>query len=392
MNNNNPTRRQNSITLRSLSRPRLKWSGACIALAGATVMIYTLATARLVTAEPGNWSESITIKGDLRLRMEGIEAEGKTDRLRQRVRARIGVEGQVHDDVKIVFQLASGSSDPRSTNQTFDEGFSSKSINLDIASFDWKPSSLSGAKLSGGKMKNPFLRPGGEGLLWDGDLRPEGLAASFRSKGKTVATTLIAAGFWVEESSSGVDAGLSAIQGQAKISSANGETHLAVGAGYFDYSNLKGQPTVYDPEISFGNSVTGSDVYMYDYNLLELFAEVGLMVGSTPLLAFTDYVTNSAPTADNTAWLVGVKVGKTRNTGSWQAKYNYRRVEKDAVLGAATDSDFNNGYTDAQGHLFAITFQVARKIKLAATGIVNHNGIVAKKDFKRLQLNAIFKL
>ena len=76
-------------------------------------------------AEPGDWTDTVTIGGDLRLRIryEHIDDDKKSDtrdRFRGRSnRARIKMSGQVNDQLKAGFQFASGSDDPTSTNETF---------------------------------------------------------------------------------------------------------------------------------------------------------------------------------------------------------------------------------------------------------------------------------
>lgn len=357
-----------------------------------TILSAGLAIIALSSANAQSWTESIKLKGDLRYRHEYIDQEGKLERNRQRIRARIALEGKIHSDVKVLFQLATGSSDPVSTNQSLDGGLSTKGIGLDIAQFSWKPASAEGFNLTGGKIKTPFVKPGKAELLWDGDLRPEGITASYQSPKGSAQFFLIAAGFWLEESSSGVDAGLRAVQGGVKVNTSDSKSYIKAGAGYFDYSNLEGRPTVFDDADSFGNSLDPSDNYMYDFNLLELFVEVGTKANSTPLTIFGDFVTNNEPDSNNTAWLVGAKIGKAKKTGSWEGRYNYRKVEMDAVLGVFTDSDFRGGGTNGQGHEFGLNVMAASKIKLGASLFINERDLVAKTDFTRLQIDANFKL
>ncbi len=63
---------------------------------------------------------------------------------------------KIQNNVKLGFQLASGSEDPFSTNQTLTEGFSSKQINIDPAFFEWRPDAVNGLTVAEGKVKKLF--------------------------------------------------------------------------------------------------------------------------------------------------------------------------------------------------------------------------------------------
>ena len=127
----------------------------------------------------GDWTETIKMKGDLRYRHEMIDKEGKDARHRHRVRARFGVFGEVSPYTKVGIQLATGSDDPVSTNQTLDGAFSTKQVGIDLAYLEANHPRLPGMNVKGGKFKNPFFKPGKSELIWDGDLNPEGGAATF---------------------------------------------------------------------------------------------------------------------------------------------------------------------------------------------------------------------
>lgn len=343
-------------------------------------------------ADAADWTEKVKVKGDLRYRHEYTDQEGALERHRQRVRARIGIEANLDDGVKLAFRLASGSSDPVSTNQTLDGAFSTKGIGLDLAYFEWKPETAKGLSVNGGKIKNPFFKPGKAEMIWDGDLNPEGMALKFESKeGKTQFFATVG-GFWIDESSSGADAGLRAAQAGLIFNLNDGQTTVTVGGSLFDYSNLAGYPTVFDAADSFGNSVDSLDLYVYDYNLMEVFAEVSIKAGETPLSFFGDFVSNSDPDSANTGWLVGANIGTAKKTGTWEGRYYYRKVEMDAVLGVFTDSDFRGGGTNGEGHEFGLSVMAAKKVKLGASLFINKRDLIAKTDFNRVQFDANFKL
>jgi len=142
------------------------------------------------------WAEKVKISGDLRFRHEHIDSETsgsvrwKKGRDRQRIRARLMLEAIINDEWDVAFRLASGErsiladeddmfADPVSSNQTLKQNFSSKDIWLDLAYFNWHPAAREGLNVYGGKIKNPFYTVGKNQLVWDSDLNPEGIAATY---------------------------------------------------------------------------------------------------------------------------------------------------------------------------------------------------------------------
>ncbi len=124
-----------------------------------------------------SWTQKVKLKGDFRLRYQyerrNADTEGRT---RGRYRFRLGGEGQVIDQFKVGFGLATGSDDPKSTNQTFSgdgsRTFGTPDIRLDYAFGEYQP--LSNFKVAFGKFKRkPYLWAPTD-MLWDSDINPEG--------------------------------------------------------------------------------------------------------------------------------------------------------------------------------------------------------------------------
>jgi len=341
------------------------------------------------------WIEKIKINGDLRYRHESIDSQSDNDwakgRHRHRIRARLGLQGKVSDDLDAIFRIASGASDPSSTNQSLDEGFSSKDIWLDLAYFNWHPAAIENFNLYGGKVNNPFYNVGKNQLVWDGDLNPEGIAADYIvSLGENDKLHVNGGGFWAEESGSGVDQSLWGIQTYLKHSFENKDYVLA-GASYFDYGNTEGQATLYDKTDGYGNSVDPAGLYANDFNICEGFAEYGFKVADMPVAIFGDYVQNAAATnSQDTGWLAGFKLNKAKDPGSWEFSYNYRDLEADAVIGVFSDSDFIGGGTDGKGHQFGLTYQLAKNLQTGLTYFLNEMGS-DDDDYRRLQADLALK-
>ncbi|MCD6460239.1 putative porin [bacterium] len=114
------------------------------------------------------WTERIKIKGDFRYRHEIIRAAGRrhnlnqaqrdnreTTRNRQRIRARVGIFARINEDIDFAFQIASGSQDPVSANQTLDNYFESKRVWIDLAYITWQPENFLG--LNVGVLRNKII-------------------------------------------------------------------------------------------------------------------------------------------------------------------------------------------------------------------------------------------
>ena len=332
------------------------------------------------------WVNNVGVKGDLRYRHEQIDQEGRDGRVRNRVRARLEVNGKVNDKIKAGLRLASGGDDPVSTNQSLDSGAATKDTRLDLAYFSARPGDRT--TVIGGKMKNPFIRTGGNGLVWDGDLTPEGIAVKYASG----AFFLNAMGFWLEERSSTDDSLLLGGQGGYSGKSAGGMKFKA-GLGYYDYQQTKGTTPLFDGDPR-GNTVDANGNYASDFDILQLFGEASLKLDNgQPLSFFADYVQNLDADMFDTGFAFGAKYGKASKPGTWDIGYVYQDLEADAVIGLFTDSDFGGGGTDVSGHIFKFGYSIAKNFSGKLTFFLNESGENAgnKLDYNRLQADLIFK-
>ena len=290
------------------------------------------------------WAENVKISGDLRYRYEMINEEGSNDRNRNRIRARIGISGKVNEDFDVGMRIATSevwgddeiSGDPISTNQTLDDAFSKKGLWLDLAYFSWHPKNIAGLNVIGGKMENPFYRAGGNQLIFDSDLTPEGIAAQYTAPlGENDEFFANGGGFYVDEVKSGADTSLWGLQGGLKHTFED-KSYLLGGVSKYCYGNVQGHEAFVTQDGSdkfFGNGNSGG-LYTNDYDLLELFGEYGFKLGETPTTAYANYVKNTvADSGKDSGWLVGGKYGKCKDPGSWELSYDYRDLEADAVIG-----------------------------------------------------------
>ncbi|MBT8097792.1 MAG: putative porin [Woeseia sp.] len=348
-------------------------------------IVALLLTVGSANAQEESWVDRINFKGDVRLRHERFDEDGEENRARMRFRSRFGLSAKVSDDVKFVFQLATGGDNPVSTNQSFDDGFSTKDIGVDLAYIDWKVND--NLNFYGGKMKNPLYKAGGAPVIWDGDLNPEGFAVKFTS-GNFFGTV---GGFSVEERSSSDDSLLYVVQAGMKFAVSD-TANLTAGVGYFAYTDTIGNEPFYDGGAN-GNSVDLNGDYIYDYKNTELFAELSTKVGDWPLKVYAHATQNNEVSVEDSAYAVGAKLGSAKKDGEIEFSWTYMDTEADAVIGTFSDSDFGDGNTGTDGHMLKAKYSVSKKIFIGGTLFLNNVDRIQgnEHDYNRLQLDVEFK-
>jgi hypothetical protein len=367
------------------------------ALIAASVAMAAPAQEQVKKAE---WYDTLKLKGDIRYRFEGIDKEGAAEtRYRNRIRVRVGMEAKLADDIKAKVQFATGKDDPVSTNQTLGDGFSGKDVRLDLGYLTWAPADT-GFQALAGKMPKPFITV--SDLVWDGDLNPEGVAAKLAFKGDAAELMLNAGYLWLTERSSDTDSMLYTAQAAMKFKPAD-DTHLLVGVGAYVYDNLEGYGMLYD-DSAFGNSTVDLNaalkdtpdyspdlVFANEYTEIEGFAEFKFDIG-VPVVLHGQYVVNTEADDQDTGYLAGFMLGKAKDVGSFSLGYNYRDLEKDAVVGTYADSDAGGGGTNIQGHKVYVAYQAMKSVQLAAAYFRNTIDPDGKNlDYDRWQLDAIVK-
>ena len=344
-----------------------------------------------------SWADKIKLKGDFRYRYEEIDVEGKDKRTRNRIRARAALIAKVNDDTNVGLGIATGGDDPVSTNQTLGGGGSSKGVKLDLAYFKWDPTD--NAYLTAGKMKNPFYKPQKSALLWDSDFNPEGIGAGWKNDNFFTTFT----GSWLESDTKKANHQFSwGVQGGVIF--ALGSASLTTGLGYHDLP-VKGDATFFgNNDDFFGNSfecIANPDpekddicVYTINYEELEFFADLGMSAFGMPFNIFANIVQNQDADEYDTGYIVGVKLGKAKGKGTWQVSYQYEDLEKDAVLGLLSDSDFAGGGTDAKGHRLGGAYGIDKGWKVGFTAFIDNEFGTSTDEpvsYDRLMLDISFK-
>jgi hypothetical protein len=358
---------------------------------------------------PKTWADSVTVKGDLRYRYESINDDSKKDanketytRQRDRVRARLVAEAKVNDKVKGGVGLSTGGNDPISGNQTMGDGGTKKDMKLDLAYIDYSvigDATANEIHVIGGKMKNPFITLNDD-LMWDGDLSPEGLALKSQFGNDVVTVYGNAAHMWIQERDSKDAAKLFAAQGAAKFQFAP-EVSLTVGAGYFDFQNMKGYD-VMDWEgknNGYGNSTTKGTVsgtttnkaWATEFTPVMYFASLDFWVAGVPVSIFGQELSNTDADKLDQGHLYGISLGKAKRVGTFEVGYSHAELDKDATVGMWTDSDRWGGGTDGKGHKVYAKYALTKNVTLGAT-YFKDDKTVSKDggtDYDRMQLDLV---
>lgn len=304
------------------------------------------------------WLQTFNMKGDFRFRYQKDDKEGSVERERERLRLRLGIESKVANNIKIATGLATGATDPRSTNQTLENNFEPKNINLDYMFADMILTDYLNVSL--GKIKNPLFNAGD--LLWDTDINPEGLSVSlnFPSLIENLDFSVNSTYLVLDEVSANKnDPYMCALQPVIKYSFTENIT-LKTGIAYYSYSKVEG--SLLDKTVGSNSGISKDKTtgaykggLTYDYDSIKGDIEFGVNSISelVPYIGiFGEYLSNSDPSSDNKGYLYGFKTGyqKVSEPLQWQVQVSNRKLEKDACLDILPDSDFYGGKTDVKGY------------------------------------------
>lgn len=371
-------------------------------------------------AGPGavpSWTRSVAIDGDVRLRYQGdLFADGNApavsvadtnrnraitlantseDRNRFRVRARIGVTANLDDNWSAGARLTTGSAtDPLSSNQTLGTYGTRFNVAFDRAFVRWRP--VAEINAVAGRFGNPWF---GTDLVWANDLGFDGLAVQWTPKLGSVGSAFITAGAMPvqEVELSTADKWLFGLQVGAEAPRLFGAVAAKIGLGYYAYRNTVGILSA--PAGSTRNEFTapafaqkGNTYYNIssdpnrpllglasDYRLVNLTGSLTVPLGEQRLVLSGDLVRNlgfsrsdaSRRTGQNIdaqtlGWQLRMALGKAEvaRWGDWQVFAGYKRLERDAVPDAFTDSDFRLGGTDAKGYFLGGSFGLGKNTSL----------------------------
>lgn len=354
-----------------------------------------------VSALEKTW-KGLEMKGDFRLRYQGDDFDDKAtskDRHRGRFRLRVGVERkEVLPGLKVGLRLASGeSSDATSTNQSFDDHFNRKDVWIDQAYVLYTSPSYPDLTLGGGKVSNPFLSTD---VVWDSDINPEGVYASWGLGPKGSRLTLVPA-FLVVEEESGSRHDTYAGAAQARLDLDTGPAGLTVAVAYYDFQQVE-ESQLATSSNARGNTITGAFLTAKDFDILDAYLRIRLKGLPLPVEIVGNFVRNlgeDAPPPDSgldTAFGAGIKLGKAGTAGDWFLSYMYKSIEANAVVGFFADSDF--GFANKKGHVVRAGYTIHKNVQFDLAGFsvkqkdpVGGNPVSLNNDYKVVQADIVLK-
>jgi hypothetical protein len=342
---------------------------------------------------------NIQLKNDFRFRTENIKEEQaaplkESDRTRQRLRLRLGGTAQVNEKTKVTARVSTGTAantDGNTTNQDLTDYYSKKTVVLDLAHFEYAANE--NLMFAGGKTPNYFLPNSSADLVFDADLTPEGMALKYKKAFEGGNELYFNTGAsWLNErfsatgATDNTDVGLVAAQlgGLIKLDSCSVNLY----ASQFNFSNIKGATA----PAARGNTLTGG-AYQFDYKLTVLETEISTTVSEIPTSVFYQLATNSDPSTENRAAIIGLKLGKLKDADSWMIGVDYREVEKDAVVGVLSESDSSGGGSDIRSTRLVAGYQLAANTNIMATLLTGKRVITSttlSPNYQRLMLDFNF--
>lgn len=332
--------------------------------------------------------------GDFRYRHQSEKQGAKDQRMIQRLQARLGVTSQVHEDLKVSLRLMTGSS-ANSGNQTLGDekapGMPRRSFGLDQAFFEYSPSTS--WSLYGGKMPQIFTFVGKNQMILDGDITPEGLGFKFTQPFDSDLEVFVQGGmFWVRENYDTqfgedlTDNFLNA--GQLGLQWKPQDWTLLIGVGAFSYTDLKDNPpaNITTGATGNGNTVDINGNYPTNFDIDEIFVEAKRKVGIVDLTLFFESLTNKDANDLNKGQALGIQA----KYGAWNFGFLQKEVQKDAVVGAFTDSDFGGGSTSARGSIWNLGYKITKKVQVQYSLYKNETAIDAvATDYDRSHLDLL---
>jgi hypothetical protein len=359
------------------------------------------------------------------------------DRYRARIRARLGVEGDLSDTVRAFIRLSSGSLTQvaGSESQTLGQYANRYNVGVYQAYIEWN-SNLRGHfaynTWQGGRMPNPWFSP--TELVYARDLTFEGMADTVRfgwgggdADRSHVYLTTGAFPLLEVPVDSQQDKWMLGAQIGANLRLADGADHLRFGVAYYDFLKVTGEPTtVIDAPnystpafVQWGNTMyniansSNPTAQLFglaaEFRILDLATNYEHKFGRYSLAVTGEAVRNIGYDKNEIVARAG-PVNRPQDQGYvgeisfgdpvvdrfglWRVSLGYRYVQSDAVLDAWTDADFHGGGTNAAGYYIWSTFGVAKntwlRARYSSANEINGNPPRYGLDILQIDLNARF--
>jgi len=368
-----------------------------ITLSMVAVASVMMASGDTNTVESKNsFLDKFHVKGDLRLRHEEIERDDKTDKYRERYRLRYNLNFDISDNFIFESAISSGKGNPTSGNVSFKDDEALQDYFLDVLKIDILDIAykFDNSWVRVGKSKHHMYRPIKTQLIWDNDIRLEGVNYGYKDDTKNYRLGINKVHRLENDIGSKDDIYIAVAQYVQTSKLKNSK--LNTGGGFYYYDGVKGNTTPY-AKGALGNSLDANGFYENDYAILEAFSELKFKnILGKPLKVAGTMAYNTAVSSDNFGYDVSMQVGDTKKIDDWKVGYTYRDIQKDAVFAAHNDSDFIAGGTDAKGHIITAKYKMAKNLDIGghfqwSTLNASKSKTGLESDYHRVQLDAILK-
>ena len=328
-------------------------------------------------------ASNIETSFDFRFRYGYTDDDSKSaKRRRNRIHTRLGAQYSPNERLKIKIRFATAEENTTGANQTLGHDFSLSDIGMDQLYINF--SLMDDTYISLGKMTNPFFKPNKSELLFDGDYTPEGVALSF-NEGDIFGNI----GFFKFDESSSKTSNILGFQIGLSNKITN-QTSYKIALAQYNFDDIKGRSAsdiTWNGNI-FGNPVDANNNYLNNYNVTNFSAEIQTKLGTEtiPTTIFLDFARNSEAHENDLGFQIGAKLTLS---DLWNVAYLYKDVEKNAVFGALTHSDFGGGGVGHKGHQLNVGYTFSKKLSIEFIWFDNKKEM--KIDYKKAFFDLKYK-
>lgn len=318
--------------------------------------------ASVASAAPAKEAAGLQLLGDFRLRYERNFGQSDTRGFDRGVfRARLRARYPVTDRIDIGAEVVTGDpDDPNTADVTIANFVDDLQVNLSQL---YASLSFQDIKFQAGKFPQPFQRTD---LVWDGDVNPQGLAASYALKANdrlSVAATALY--FLIDESVGGPDSMMAG--GQVSFDALVSDWRVNLSGAYYDYrlNSLDGA----GPGDIRSNLLTSDGTYLSDFDLVDIIARLAYngLGERWPIHVIGNYVNNlGAKDHPHQGFSAEIVAGRTKAPGDWEISYGYLQTDVDAVFAAFSHDNFAIA-TNYKAHKLTLDLKPAERIVLNAT-------------------------
>jgi len=309
--------------------------------------------------------------GDFGYRNDSIEV-GTADSNRDRFRAGLVAKADVNDKTKVVVGVRTGSTKSAWNDMN---GGSLKTVDLNLAYVEY--AAAENVKVTLGKMNQPWVM---EGLMFDSDIKPEGLAVALKND-----SGLSASAFKLKLSEGSMDKDSTLVGVQVGMTKKVADFDVAVHAALLD-QKLQFAGVCLIPLSAPSLPICG---YTEKHDQLVLTASATKEVGGIPVKLFVQQLKNDEANKADTALAYGVKFGAVKKAGDWEVSLMNQDVEANALSSVWTDSDFGGELVPHDGKALRAAYGLADGWVVRGSYFDVEVG-ARKVDYKRAMLDLVY--